>query len=319
MKQTLSDFCAFLRREDTDDICFACHVSPDGDTVGSAAALARLAHTLGKRAFVRAEEPIPENLAFLLESFDNTPFDPRVVVAVDVSAPHRLGEDFPYAERVCYVLDHHKDNSFSCPALVDETAAACALLVAQVYDALGVPFDADCAEALYTALSTDTGRFCHQNTDARVFSLAARLAAASREGNFSALNRRLFVERDPALCRLEAYVLSHATLNEGQGYVYFCLTRRLRRRFGLLSPEKDTSSLIDVLRSFSGYSLVCLAKEVERGVYKLSLRSETQDVRALCATFGGGGHVRAAGCTVRAASPRALERKLSHRAKEVFQ
>lgn len=303
---------AFLGDENTDNVCFACHVSPDGDTVASAVALARLLRARGRRAFVYLPEEAPASLGFLFEDFDNTPFLPETVVAVDVSAPHRLGEDFPYHSLVRAVIDHHTKNSFEgVLSYVEEDAAATGMLVAKLYDELGVEPDEKVAEALYTALSTDTGRFCHSNTTADVFSLASRLVALSKNGNFTELNRVLFVEKDAALLRLEGYINTHAKLFSDAGLVFFVLTQKMRRRFGL-TDKSDLGSLVDVLRAFSGFDVCILAKEQqERGVYKLSVRTnKTVSASDFCARFGGGGHVRAAGATVRARSVRVLEKRL---------
>lgn len=309
-EKALADFCAFLTREDTDNICFACHVSPDGDTLGSAVALARLVRARGRRAFVSVPEAVSDTLSFLFRDFDNTPFVPDTVVAVDVSTPERLGRDFAYLDRIGAVIDHHEHNTIDAEVkFVAPEQSATAQLVAAVYDRLNVPFDEMSATALYTALSTDTGRFCHPNTTPEVFALASRLCAASPSGNFGALNRRLFVEKDAQKLRLEAYVLSHARVDAELGTVCFCLTQSLRRRFGL-TDKSDLSSLVDVIRAFRGFDVFMLAKEQkERGVYKLSVRTEGEiSALELCAGFGGGGHRKAAGCTLRKKSARAVEK-----------
>lgn len=310
------NFSDFLLGDEAGDVCFACHVSPDGDTVGSALALARLLRARGRRAFVYVPGVLPDTLNFLFEDFDNTPFEPKSVVAVDVSTPARLGEAFAYADRVRAVIDHHENNGFSVEySYVCPGKSATAQLVAEVYDALGEPFDEKSATALYTALSTDTGRFCHSNSTPDVFRLAARLAAAVPGENFGALNRRLFIEKDAARLKLEGYVLSHAVLKRAEGYVFFALTQRLRARFGLIGEEHDLGALVDVLRTFRGFDTCILAKETEtRGVYKLSVRTEGElSASDFCAAFGGGGHARAAGCTVQAGSVRALQKVLAER------
>ncbi|MBR6530035.1 MAG: DHH family phosphoesterase [Clostridia bacterium] len=295
--------------EDTQDVCFACHVSPDGDSVGSAVALAMLLRARGRRAFIHLPEALPCTLAFLFETFDNTAFDPKMVVAVDVSTPERLGKGFPYADRVAAVLDHHMANSFDVEhKWVEEEAAATGLLVAALYDEVGEPISADAARALYTAVSTDTGRFCHANTTEDVLATAARLTACVPEGNFEALNRRLFIEKDAARLRLEGYVLTHAVLSDAPRCVYFLLTKKLRKKLGI-TPDADLGSLVDVLRTFAGYPICILAKESEKGVYKLSVRSqEPVSANAFCRVFGGGGHERAAGATVRAKNAFALKK-----------
>ncbi|MBQ2252729.1 MAG: DHH family phosphoesterase [Clostridia bacterium] len=309
-KEALHNFASSLLCEETDEVCFACHVSPDGDTLGSAFALARLVRARGRRAFVHVPEAIPETLLFLTEGFDNAPFEPKTVVAVDVSTPDRLGADFPYPDRVRAVIDHHKNNSFDVAvSFVEPEISATGLLVAAVFDEVGEAYTPEVATALYTALSTDTGRFCHTNTTSDVFRLAARLCECVPEGTFGALNRRLFVEQDKAKLALEAYILANAETFDDLGCVFFVLTQKLRRRFGL-TEKSDLSSLVDVIRRFSGYSVFVLAKEQsERGVYKLSVRSEaTPTAIDLCRPFGGGGHEKAAGCTIRARSARALKK-----------
>lgn len=309
----LRSFCDFLLSDSTDDICFACHVSPDGDSVGSAVALARLVRARGRRAFVYLPEPLSQSLAFLLEGFDNTPFEPKLAVAVDVSTPDRLGDDFPYANKLAAVIDHHRNNSFSLPvSFVETEAAACGLLVLRVFDEVGEPLTPAVATALYTAISTDTGRFCHSNSTEDVFLAAARLARAVPAGNFGDLNRRLFVLKPAAHLRLEGYILDRAVTDEKRGLVFFALTRALRKKFAPEGTDADLTGLVDVLRAFNGFDTCVLAKETEeKGVFKLSVRTEgAVSATAICAHFQGGGHTKAAGATVRAKSPRALLKTL---------
>ncbi len=318
--QKILDFCAFLNAETTKDICFACHVSPDGDTMGSAFALMSLCQKRGRRAFVFVPDVPPQNLSFLTEEFDNTPFEPEVVVAVDVSTPERLGRDFPYKDRVRAVIDHHKHNGFfDVISLVEEDVCATGLIVGEVFRALGVTPDEKEARALYTAVSTDTGRFCHSNTSPEAPAFAGELARLVPGENFGDLNRSLFVQKEASLLRLQGHLLTHADLWEEEGAVFFVLTQALRRRFGL-SEDADTGALVDVLRSFAGYDLCILAKEqAEKGVYKLSVRSEGRySAHRLCESFGGGGHEKAAGCTLSAKSPRALKKCLIARVRELF-
>ena len=311
MKNERKLFADFLSSEECENVCFACHVSPDGDTVASAFALAALLRARGRRVFVSLPEAFPKNLSFLFEEFDNTPFEPDVVVAVDVSTPERLG-NFAYADRVRAVIDHHLGNSFDVSVkFVDSSASATGLLVLELYDELGVVPSDFVARALYTAVSTDTGRFCYSNADARTFSAAARLVALTEKGNFADLNRRLFVEKDAARLRVEGYVLSHVETEESLGLVYFALTQKLRKKFRL-APDADLGSLVDVLRTFAGFECAILAKETEeRGVFKLSVRTEgSLSANEFCARFGGGGHARAAGATVCAGSEKKLKKLL---------
>ena len=293
-------FAAFLRDESTQDICFACHVSPDGDTLGSAFVLARICRALNKRAFVYVPEAIPENYRFLETETENTPFEPRIVVTVDVSAAHRLGS-LPYIDKIAYVLDHHRDNAIECEKrFIREDAAATGLLVYDTALALNLSIDKDLARALYTAISTDTGCFRHPNTTPDVFEVAAALAECVPERNFASLNRELFVLKPQNLLRLEAYVLNHAVLDETHSLVYFCLTDKIKKKFSLNTPDADFSSLIDVIRAFRGFDTYCVARQCGKNRFKLSLRADTDkvDVCALCKRFGGGGHTRAAGCTI---------------------
>lgn len=296
-------FAAFLREETTQDICFACHVSPDGDTLGSAFALVRICRALGKRAFVYVPEPIPKHYRFLEAETENKPFEPKVVVTVDVSAPHRLG-DLPHADRIAYVVDHHRNNAVACDRrFIRDDAAATGLLIYDTALCLDLTIDPALARALYTAISTDTGCFRHSNTTPDVFKVASELAKSVPEQNFADLNRTLFVLKPQSLLRLEAYVLSHAVLDEEHSLVYFCLTERLKKRFRMTDHDADFSSLIDAIRAYEGFDVYCVARQCGKRRYKLSLRADSGnvDVCAVCAKFGGGGHTRAAGCTMEGA------------------
>ncbi len=304
-------FAEFLRDRSTQDICFACHVSPDGDTLGSAFALARAARALGKRAFVFVPEAIPRAYRFLAEETENTLFfEPKLVVTVDVSTPQRLGGTIDRS-RIAYVVDHHQNNTIACEKrFIREHAAATGLLVYDTLCALDLKIDAATARALYTAIATDTGCFRHSNTTAEVFSVVAELTNCVPEKNFADLNRTLFVLKPPELLRLESYALNHTILDPEHSLAFFCLTDKLKRRFRM-APDADYSSLIDAIRAFEGFDVYCVARQSGARNYKLSLRADVPgiDVCAICSQFGGGGHTRAAGCTMQG-TPRKIRQAL---------
>lgn len=305
----IAAFAAFLKAPETRDLCFACHVSPDGDTLGSAAALALLCRRLHKRAFVYCPEPVPDTYAFLVPFFGEA-FEPRSTVCVDVSTTDRLG-NCPYTDRIAYVIDHHCQNSIPCAhKLVEADCAATGELVAAAMDCLDEPFDEDIALCLYTALASDTGCFRHANTTPESFALAARLSAVPKERNFSKINRILFCEKPRSLLLLESYALAHAHTDASLGYVFFAITDRIKRKFGMTAENADFSSVIDILRQFKGYTLFAVARQVGARRFKVSVRSEEDvDANALCKSFGGGGHLRAAGYNMDA-SPHEIEQRL---------
>ncbi len=282
------------------------HDNPDGDALGSLLAMHLALEALGKDSVmvIAGDAPLPGEYAFLdLEARGLVRSPPpdagsRVLVALDCAQESRIVDPtLVGAAPLTVNIDHHHDNTrFGDVDLVVDDASSTAEVLADVFAELGVALTPEIAEALYTAVVTDTGRFQYSNTTPKALRLAAELVEAGASPS------RVFVEvyestPFPKL-KLLARALERATeLAEGR-----IVVSELRREdFEAAGADEPYSEgIIDHLRAVDGAELVALVRELPAGApsaRKGSLRSHPDgvDVSAIARSFGGGGHKRAAG------------------------
>ena len=182
-------------------VALICHVSPDGDTIGSVLALRLALLAMGRQVRVFCQDKVPDNLMMLpgASAFENettVSADDRfdLCCSVDVSTGFRMGRCAVVMERAAAraIIDHHGTNprDWAPVSEVDGDAPACALLIYALIRDLGVTVTADMASCLYAGLSTDTGNFSYSSTNAESFEVQAQLMATGFD--MAELNRRLF-------------------------------------------------------------------------------------------------------------------------------
>lgn len=292
---TSLEFCTFVRERDK--FVILTHRRPDGDTIGSAAALCLGLRQLGKTAFVLTNEQVTPRFAPLLEGLvcQSLP-KAACVISVDIASEGLLSFD---AVRmgltpVCAV-DHHGRNSLTCPKLVKADRAACGEIILELLQELGVPLTKRIAESLYTAISTDTGCFKYSNTSAATHRAAAALIEAGAD--IQPINKELFDTRSFSRLRLEAELTRQMEFYAG-GTVGICtMPKDLLDAFNV--TEDDLDSISGFARGIEGVKLGVMIREVEDGLGKISLRTEAPfDAAEICHLLGGGGHAAAAGASV---------------------
>lgn len=300
-------------------VLLVCHVNPDGDALGSMLGFALGLRWLGLRQ-VQATFPGPPQLPEPLRGLPGEQLlvpaaeavaDPDLLISFDAASESRLGE---LADRLTtagstLVLDHHASNpGFGAINLVDPRAAATAVLVDELLNRLGVPLDAEIAECLYVALTTDTGSFRYAATTAAVHRFAARLLATGiRPGEIS---RRVFDTRPFGAVRLYAEVLGRAQLEPaaagGHGLVWTWASQEDLARHG--QPAYVLEALIDSVRCTAEADVSCVVKQTADGEWAVSLRSKgVVDVSRVAMALGGGGHRLAAGFTGRGSADEVVE------------
>ena len=294
----------FLREED--DFLVVSHLSPDGDAIGSTAAVGLLLKSLGKTyALMNADRP-PEKYAPLLAGQELTVCGEqpparrfRAAVAVDCADFERIG-----AARRCLAedarilnIDHHPTNEgYGTVQLLKFDAAATVQIVFDLAETLGVPWTKPLAECIYGGLLTDTGGFRYANTTPEVMAIAERMLRYGADGN--ALAEQLLEKMSFSQVMLLKEALATLSFTEDRKIAWMSVTRDLLASVG--AAEEDTDGLVNIPRNIEGVEVGLLFKEKEPGEVKVSLRSAGRvDVAALAKSLGGGGHVRAAGCTVR--------------------
>jgi bifunctional oligoribonuclease and PAP phosphatase NrnA len=292
----------------SDEIVLACHVSPDGDALGSMLALAHALRRRGGRVLPSFGAPftVPESLRVLpgldlLVPPTSVPAAPRLLVTFDTGSVDRLGTlaDRVAAAAEVLVIDHHASNTgYGTLHLVDPAAPATAVLVTDLVDRLGVPLDTDIAACAYAGLVTDTGSFRFAGTTPATHELAARLLATGIRQDL--LGRELFDSHPFGWLPMVGAVLARARLEPaevgGLGLVW--TETRLAELTGHGLGTDQAESLIDLVRTAREAEIAAVFKELPDGRWAVSLRSKGRvDVGAVCVALGGGGHRFAAGFT----------------------
>jgi len=290
------------------EVQLICHVNPDGDALGSmlgfALGLRRLGFTR-MRATFPGEFDVPEPYRALPGSELLVPEPgayaaPALILIFDVAAESRLGglADRLDGDAPVVVLDHHASfTGFGDVSLVDPAAAATSVVADELLTRLGVPLDAEIAECLYVALTTDTGSFKFVRSPS-VHSLAARLIATGISP--AEIARRTFDTRPFGAMKLAGEVLGRAVLEPsaagGRGLVWTYATAADLERHGQRPYVLD--ALIDPVRGVAEADVAVVIKELTPGEWAVSLRSKGgSNVSAVAAALGGGGHRLAAGFT----------------------
>ena len=280
-----------------ENVAILTHRNPDGDCLGSAAALCRMLRSLGKRAKVLCSDPVGDKFTRWMNSLDDV-FTPETYVSVDVATPELLGNYHALGEegKVVLCIDHHPTNSgYAHASYVDRFAAATAEIIFRLAKPLGVTIDKETATALYIGVLTDTGCFQFSNTTPATHRIAARLMALGAPAE--ELNRAFFGIKSRGRLALEATALDSLRYEANGQVAIMTVTEEMRVKANV--SDSDLDGLSALPRQIEGVEIGIMLREKDENLWRVSVRTNTTaDASALCATFGGGGHIRAAGCTV---------------------
>lgn len=280
-----------------DHILVLSHGSPDGDTLGSSAALLRGLSALGKQVSFGCSDPVPEKFSYLFTGLSlEDPAKARHVMTVDVADPSLLGRlRETYEGKIELAIDHHGTHKpFAEHRWVEPDSAAAAELIWLLLKELGVGVTSVMADCVYTGLATDTGCFLYRNTTPRTHRIAAEaIEAGARAGE---INQQLFESKSRAQVAAEQRVLSQMEFFCGGKCAMIQLPRSVYEETG--ATESELEGVASLPRQIEGVLLGVTMKEKEDGTIKASLRaSPPADAAAVCKIFGGGGHTGAAGCS----------------------
>ncbi len=289
---------------DAPEIALACHVSPDGDALGSTLGLFHALRGSGRKVVASFPNPFVVGLTFsnlpgldALIPPEKFPSTPAVMVTFDCGSLDRLGDLEPAARTAgeLIVVDHHISNTnYGTINVIDPNAAASACVVLRLIDELGLELNRDAAFCLYVALVSDTGRFQYESTTPAVFEMARRLTEFDLP--VADISRRLFEEDRFAYLQLLGDVLTTAELVPENDLVWALVTEEMFVRHAVKREEAE--GLIDVVRRASEAQVALVMREETNGSTRGSLRSlGAVDVLAIAESFGGGGHRLAAGFT----------------------
>ena len=301
------------------------HIDPEGDAVGSQLAIASLLKRMGKKVMLIDEDPPPASCMFLpriksiilykdLNGRRAWKFDCAVIV--DCPTLERIGRvrELIAEDTTLINIDHHVSNDmFGDVNWVDSRAAAVGEMIFELSKKLKLGLTRDEAEMIYSAILIDTGSFRYSNTTAKTHMIAAELIGKRLDMN--AIYEHLFELRSFQSTYLLGLVLSGIKKSKDGKIVWVWLTRRMLKESGASFDEAE--NFIGLPRSVKGCKAALFFKETEkRGIFKVSFRGKKDvDVNKIASKFGGGGHTRAAGCTIKAASPKQAEKMIL---KEIF-
>lgn len=292
---SIKEAAAFLKG--CDGYLIYTHASPDGDTVGSAIALALILRKMGKKADVFSVDGIPEKLSFLPTDGIFVDKEPEEIgkytlISVDVAGPIMLGR----AKNKSFSLsiDHHRVNSLDCEkSLVMSDRIACGEIIFLIMDELGAELDHDIAAALYTAISSDSGGFRYDATKPETHIMAARCLEAGID--FADINRRLFESKTRSQVALIKTAYKNLELLRDGSFAIVAIRPEEVLECG--AGETDFDCINCIPREIAGVLASAVIRQKADGI-KVSMRSNADiDVAEIVKKLGGGGHYHAAGFT----------------------
>ena len=280
-----------------DNILILTHISPDGDTLGSAIALCHLFKHFGKNVNILNSEPIPSKYSFLYDNITLDKFIPEHIIAIDIANLQLLGNKLSvYGDMIDLAIDHHISNTlYAKHSLLFPQASAVGEIIFDLFENLNVPLNKNSAAALYTAISTDTGCFKYSNTTSKTHEITSKLL--EHNFDFSTINYNMFDLKSVAQLKLEQMSLDSLELFFDGKCALIYVTKEMFQKSG--ASEDSTDGLANIPRQVEGLDIGITIKEKDTSAYKVSIRTnEKVNASKVCNIFGGGGHKCAAGCFI---------------------
>ncbi len=285
-------------------IYIASHVQPDGDNIGSILALGMAIKKINKNVKILKVDDVPSDYHFLpnlelIKEYDiDSPID--LFISLDSSDMDRLGlgKEFALKANKIINIDHHITNDkFGDINIISTSSGATGEIIYQFIRKMNVDIDKSIATCLYTAISTDTGNFMYSNTTYLTHMIAAELLKTGIDIND--ININLYQSRSMERTKLFVDSLSNLEIYlDGEIGIVYVTQEMLETNNANL---EDTEGIVSFIRDIDSIEVACLLKEMGKDEIKVSLRSKRKiDVAKICSKYNGGGHVRAAGCTINA-------------------
>ena len=294
---TLAETGELLRK--AKHLVIVSHISPDGDTFGSSLALMHALRSLGKTVILNVDDDIPDVYTLLPGIREYRRFAPEetiktdLLVIIDASSADRAGNSMQVVKASAVVnIDHHKTNTrFADYLYLDEKAAATAEIMYSLLQDMKIGLNTDMATCLYTGLYTDTGSFKYSNTTSRTLETAAALL--NYGVNPGMVSDNMEIKSRKQIEMLGRILDTLTFLHDGKvAYVEIAPE--------LYDHNIDTDTFVSYPRYIEGVEIALLFKQVEDNLTRVSFRSKSIDVAKIALTFDGGGHQKAAGCSIHA-------------------
>ncbi len=300
LKSPISQAIDIIKNSNRLYICS--HVEPDGDNIGSTLALGMALMKMSKDVRLIKVDNIPQKYLFLPNSelIREYDIDEKIdtFIALDSSDMDRLGigKEFALKANNIINIDHHVSNTnFGHVNIVSPKSAATGELIYRLINEIGAKIDKDIATCLYTAISTDTGSFMYSNTTNVTHLIVAELLQIGID--IEDININLYQNRSIEKTKLFIDCLNNLELFMDNMIGVISVTQHMLKKNN--AKMEDTEGIISFIRDINSVEVAVLLKEVEHDEIKVSLRSKKNvDVSKICAKFNGGGHKKAAGCTI---------------------
>lgn len=311
---SLAGFCSALKKKN--DFLLASHLNPEGDAVASVLAMDSLLRRLGKKTLIACEDPFPERLVALsgkrwnqVKDVPSTRHFDALVVA-DCPTLERVGEvkKLISPDTEIFNIDHHISNTFfGHYNYIQPQASACGEVIYDIFKFFKLKIDRDEAVSLYVSISTDTGSFKYSNTTVKAHQIASELIKSGID--IEKINDGLYATYSLEKIHLYSLLLGKVQTTEDGTIAWVGLTKNDLRQTG--ATYEDTEGFIDFLKYIKEVKFSFFMSEMDglqNGQVRVSFRSKGQyDVAQVASHFGGGGHKKAAGCTIHGSLEQATE------------
>lgn len=309
---TLDEICGFLAEKKNTLIIF--HVRPDADAIGASFALKLVLEAMGSKTICTCESEIPSRLAFLTEKHQrsakfenmNGSFEFQRVITIDTASPSQLGNlQKLFEDNIDLMIDHHENGIRYADNYIRSDYAASGEIVYEIASHLvkmghldAIPRDA--YDLIYAALSSDTGCFKYSNVSAHTHICAAELVKVGVDT--AEINHRLFDCKSEKMLAAEAAGIQNIKFYNNRKIAAIMFPYELKKKLDL--DDEHLETLVDVARAVDGVKIaISVRQSTAYRSFRVSLRSSCSfDVSVIAKHFGGGGHSKAAACTIEADS-----------------
>lgn len=303
MENTIDKIFDEIKR--AEKILIVSHVNPDGDTLGSMCALKLL---LGDKADTLIQTPasagVPDTYKFLPEinsskNLDNVQNVYDLVITVDVASIDRMVESarqiFDNA-RMTINIDHHKTNKgYAKLNYIKGDASSAGEVLYNIFKTRNIEITKDIADCLYVSILTDTGGFRYENTKPETLEIAADLIKLGVDN--ADITKRCYNKKAKNMVLFQASIVSKARFLFNDRVAIVLIDENDFKKFN--ANNEYTEGIAETLRTIKTVEISAVLKESENGTTKVSLRSDNVDVCEVVRKFNGGGHIHAAGCTIK--------------------
>lgn len=281
------------------------HSIPDGDCIGSVTAMAWALRNMGKDVTAIIEDGVPAMYRFLngvdtIASLSDCPQIHGCLVYLDCATPDRVGDELAkHMSNASTIvnIDHHISNQrYGNINLVDEKASSTCEMIFHLLKSMNLPLTIDIATPLYCGIVMDTGSFQYSSTGPSTHRMAAELLEIGIDQDRVRTN--LFESKTRMEMALQKAALESLEFSEDGQVASMQLSHEGLVRLGAVGRHFEGT--INLARNIENVEVALLFREIEPGLVKIGFRSkQLLDVNLIAKEWGGGGHKRAAGATLK--------------------